>query len=315
MAALPLISHGQLPQYSNPVSGASLPDPTVIDGGDGFFYLYATEDMKNVPIFRSRDLVSWEHAGTAFTPEGHPHLPIGGGNVWAPDINRIGERYVLYYSLSKWGEEHNNGIGAAVADSPAGPFTDLGLMFTSDEIGVRNSIDQFYIEEGGKKYLFWGSFRGLYAVELSPDGLSVKEGAKKVKIAGSAYEAVYIHKKEGRYYLFASVGSCCQGVNSTYRVVAGRSDSLFGPYLDRAGGQMLDNCHETVLIGNDRFKGPGHNAEIVTDNAGTDWMLYHAVDTANPKGRKLMLDRVDWIEGWPTIGGGTPSETAVTPQF
>ena len=46
--------------YKNPVVDYSLPDPTVIKGDDGYFYLYATEDIRNLPIHRSKDLVNWE---------------------------------------------------------------------------------------------------------------------------------------------------------------------------------------------------------------------------------------------------------------
>lgn len=45
--------------YTNPVIGRSMPDPTVIRAGDGYFYLYATEDIRNTPIYRSTDLVNW----------------------------------------------------------------------------------------------------------------------------------------------------------------------------------------------------------------------------------------------------------------
>ena len=79
--------------------------------------------------------------------------------------------------MSVWGGELTCGIGCATADKPEGPFTDHGKMFRSNEINVQNSIDPFYIDDGGKKYLFWGSFRGIYAIELSDDGLSLKDGA------------------------------------------------------------------------------------------------------------------------------------------
>lgn len=304
------------PGFTNPVSSVSLPDPSVIWGNDGFFYLYATQDIGLVPIMRSRDLITWEHIGNAFTQESRPRFIDGGGSIWAPDINRIGNHWVLYYSLSKWGEIHKNGIGIAVADSPTGPFRDLGPLFISDEIGVTNSIDQFYIEDEGRKYLFWGSFHGLYGVELAHDGLSVKRNATKLKVAGNAYEAIYIHRKGDYYYLFASVDACCEGVKSTYKLVVGRSTSLFGPYLDKQGRRMLDNHHELVLRSNDHFKGPGHNAEFLTDREGTDWILYHAVNVRDPQGRKLMLDRVEWINGWPVINDGTPSlEISQKPRF
>ena len=46
--------------YRNPVIDYSLPDPTIIEGGDGYYYLYATEDIRNLPIHRSKDLINWE---------------------------------------------------------------------------------------------------------------------------------------------------------------------------------------------------------------------------------------------------------------
>lgn len=300
--------------YKNPVVDYSLPDPTVIKGDDGYFYLYATEDIRNLPIHRSKDLVNWEFLGTAFTDESRPDFEPNGG-IWAPDINKIGDKYVLYYSMSVWGGEWTCGIGCAVSDRPEGPFKDCGMMFRSNGIKVQNSIDPFYIEDNGHKYLFWGSFRGIYAIELSEDGLSLKSGSSPVQIAGTAYEGTYIHKRGGYYYMFASIGSCCEGLKSTYTTVVGRSTSLFGPYLDKKGQSMMDNHHEILIHKNDSFVGTGHNSEIVSDNAGTDWLFYHAVSVANPDGRVLMLDKIDWIDGWPSVEGCSPSVKSEKPRF
>lgn len=300
--------------YQNPVVAKSLPDPSIIKAEDGFFYLYATEDIRNTPIHKSKDLVNWEYVGTAFTNETRPDFEPKGG-LWAPDINYIDGKYVLYYSMSVWGGEWTCGIGVATSDSPEGPFTDSGKLFRSNEIGVQNSIDPFYIEEDGKHYLFWGSFRGIYAIELTGDGLELKPGAEKWQIAGTAYEGVYIHKKDNWYYLFASIGSCCEGVNSTYTTVVGRSDNLFGPYKNIAGQSMMDNHHEVLIHGNERFVGTGHNSEIVQDDAGNDWIFYHAVDKNNPKGRVLMMDEVQWQSGWPFVEGSTPAKEWKRPVF
>ena len=301
-------------KYSNPVIDYSLPDPSIIKGEDGYFYLYATEDIRNLPIHRSKDLVNWEFLGTAFTDENRPDFEPNGG-IWAPDINKIGDKYVLYYSMSVWGGEWTCGIGCAVSDRPEGPFKDCGMMFRSNGIKVLNSIDPFYIEDNGHKYLFWGSFRGIYAIELSEDGLSLKSGSSPVQIAGTAYEGTYIHKRGGYYYMFASIGSCCEGLKSTYTTVVGRSTSLFGPYLDKKGQSMMDNHHEILIHKNDSFVGTGHNSEIVSDNAGTDWLFYHAVSVANPDGRVLMLDKIDWIDGWPSVEGNSPSVKSEKPRF
>ena len=299
--------------YHNPVINYSLPDPSVIKGEDGYFYLYATENIRNLPIHRSKDLVEWEYVGTAFTNDTRPDFEPKGG-LWAPDINKIGDKYVLYYSMSVWGGEWTCGIGCATADKPEGPFKDHGKMFRSNEINVQNSIDPFYMEDGGKKYLFWGSFRGIYGIELSDDGLSIKKGAKLRQVAGTAYEGTYIHKKDGYYYFFASIGTCCEGLKSTYTTVVGRSKKLFGPYVDKSGKKMLDNHHEVLIHKNDAFVGTGHNSEIVTDKAGNDWMFYHAVSTKNPGGRVLMMDKVNWKDGWPSVAGNSPSIEAERPE-
>lgn len=301
-------------RYNNPVVPYSLPDPTVIRATDGFFYLYATENIRNTPIHKSADLVNWKLAGTAFSDSTRPSFEPKGG-IWAPDINIISGRYVMYYSMSVWGGEMTCGIGAAVSDNPEGPFTDKGKLFRSNEIGVQNSIDPFYIEEAGKKYLFWGSFHGIYSIELSNDGLSVKKGADKLLVAGTAYEGTYILKKNGWYYLFASIGSCCEGIKSTYKTVVGRSENLFGPYLNKEGQSMSENKHEILIRGNDRFVGTGHNSEIVTDKDGKTWILYHAVDINNPKGRVLMLDEVIWTDNWPSVKDNTPSLSYPVPSF
>lgn len=313
---LPSLWTGGQPEktYRNPVVNYSLPDPTVIRADDGYFYLYATEDIRHLPIHKSKNLVDWELVGTAFTRDTRPVFEPKGG-LWAPDINKIGDKYVLYYSMSVWGGEWSCGIGVAVADRPEGPFTDRGKLFRSNEIGVQNSIDPYYMEEKGRKYLFWGSFRGIYGIELSADGLSVKPGAVKVQVAGTAYEGTYIHKRKGYYYLFASTGTCCEGLKSTYQTVVGRSKHLLGPYLNKQGESMMNNRHEPLIGKNDSFVGNGHNSEIVTDEAGNDWMLYHGVSVANPQGRVLLLDKVEWKSGWPSVKGGSPSMKAEKPVF
>ena len=84
--------------------------------------------------------------------------------------------------MSVWGGEWTCGIGAAVSDKPEGPFIDKGPLFRSKTIQVQNSIDQFFMEDNGKKYLFWGSFRGIYGIELSGDGLSVGTEPKRNRL-------------------------------------------------------------------------------------------------------------------------------------
>ena len=181
--------------YNNPVIKRDFPDPTVIRHTDGYYYAYSTGNL--VPVYRSPNLVAWTSVGNAFTSATRPQFVEGAG-IWAPDINKIGDKYVMYYSMSTWGGEWACGIGVAVADSPYTTFKDAKKLFISSEIGVQNSIDPFYMEdEDGTKYLFWGSFRGIYGIELTDDGLSLKPGAEKFQIAGTLTEGTYIHKRGG----------------------------------------------------------------------------------------------------------------------
>lgn len=292
----------------------SLPDPDVIRADDGYFYLYATEHdrsdarMRNVPIMRSSDLMTWTRVGAMFTDQNHPQITNGNAGIWAPSINRIGDKYVCYYSQP--GDNYKHAIGVAVADSPTGPFVDYGKLIDSDEQGVDISIDAYLYQEDGRNYLFWGSFRNISVLELTEDGLAIKnkETQKRREVAGGQYEATVVVKRDGWYYLIVSTGDYSRG--GTYRLVVGRSQSLFGPYVDKDGNDMMQVNDELVLQGNDTFSSPGHCSRLITDDNGQDWILYHAY-TEDLNYRTLMLDRINWVDGWPVSPGQQPTSASV----
>jgi arabinan endo-1,5-alpha-L-arabinosidase len=296
--------------YTNPVVTPVAADPSVIRAEDGTYYLYATQDNwgdrdRYIPIFTSRDLVKWEYIKDAFTWP--PAWKEGGGFLWAPDISLHEGTYYLYYAASLWGDP-NPCIGLATAPHPVGPWTDLGRpVFCSLDIGVRNSIDPAIWEEDGTRILFWGSFHGIYAVELSEDGTETV--GEPTRIADTRFEAPYIHKRDGYYYLFLSAGSCCQGEWSTYSVYVGRSENLLGPYLDSQGRDLNAGGGDLILDFNRVWVGPGHNT-MVTDDAGQDWAIYHAIPRDNPRlpntvnRRPGLIDPVEWVDGWPVINNG-----------
>ena len=309
--------------YTNPViTFSSAADPTVIRTEDGF-YLYATQTDKYwVPIYFSKDLVNWEFKRTAFRNATKPQIP-GGGAFWAPEIRHINGKYVLYFSWAKWGDGDASYTAVATSDSPLGDFVNSKELLTKEDFGS-NCIDQFYYEEDNKKYMFVGSFNGIYVTELTDDGLSVKRNENgtptlKKQVCGKAFEGTNIYKKNGYYYLFASINNCCDGERSRYKVVVGCSQDLLGPYLDKSGKDMINNAWELVLEGDgQKFFGPGHNSIIVQDDAGTDWMIYHSYVKENGEvgGRLGMLDRVLWTEdGWPYIKNCVPSTSDFLPVF
>ena len=219
--------------YANPcypvVNGVEqetyMADPFVIrDDSDGMYYLYCTQTdvfendsaefrrFKRGPIYSSMNGVDWKYIGNVFENY-EPNWGTNGAGVWAPTVCKVGEYYNFYYSLSTGGDS-NPGIGVARSKTPYGPFEHYGKLFTSQEIGVTNSIDPFVFYDNDKLYMAWGSYGGLITIiELEADGLSLKGGLQnqynnKVAIAGyeinesNNYEGTIIIKKDGKYYLF-----------------------------------------------------------------------------------------------------------------
>lgn len=310
---------GKKPTFANPIVAKSVPDPSIIKAKDGYFYMYGTEDTRNMPIYRSQNLVDWKFIGTAFTDATRPKTVrpyVKNAMMWAPDINYINGKYVLYYSIGVWGGHWESGVGVATASSPEGPFTDHGKLIDSRELDVENSIDQFFIQDKGKNYLVWGSFHGIYIIQLTDDGLSIMPGAKKQLICGRQSEGSYIYKHKGYYYYFGSAGTCCEGAKSTYHVMYGRSKSLFGPYLTKNGERLIDGKYDTLIKSNDFVAGPGHNAEFAVDDKKKTWIIYHGYlrDEAK-KGRCVFMSEVKWKGGWPYVDGGVPAREAEAPYF
>lgn len=308
--------------YQNPIFEPDLADPTVIRAADGWFYAYGTQntwpDGVNhlVPIVKSKNLIQWQFVGNAFNSR--PSWKSAGG-IWAPDVTYTLGKYYMFYSVSTWGDA-NPGIGLAIADSPAGPFVDQGKLFDSQSIGVSNSIDPFLFQttvaDTLQNYLFWGSFFGIYGIQLSSD-LKSTVGAK-FKIAGNAFEAPYIFEKDGKFYFFGSLGTCCDGVNSQYHVNMAVATSPKGPFRDKAGNSILGDgqAGSQFLVGNKNigWVGPGHNSKIVTDDAGNHYFIYHAINVDKPNlpngatRRPILMDKINWVSGWPYIISNIPGK-------
>ena len=87
-----------------------------------------------------------------------------------------------------------------------------------------------------------------------------------------------------------------------------------GPFLDRNGVDLAafapGGTFAMAANGN-RWIGPGGNV-LFTDDAGQDYMLYHAVDQQTPyfdgypgfTRRPALIDPIDWVEDWPVVRGG-----------
>ncbi len=284
-----------------PLTGdVNVHDPSIIQEGDDW-YVFSTGP--GLQVLRSTDGGgNWRRAPQIFLSAPawwKTYVPNHANNdVWAPDVHVFGGRVWLYYSISTFGSR-TSAIGLASATSVgAGSWRDDGLVVRTTDANDYNAIDpNLVLDAAGDPWLSFGSFwSGLKLTRV--DRASMKPVGPLYAIARRAagIEAPVITYRDNRYYLFASIDRCCNGVNSTYKIVYGRSGSITGPYVDKAGLSMLDGGGTVLDAGSDRWRGPGgqdvHEGRVVARHA------YDASDGGRPK---LLINDLRWdAAGWPT---------------
>ena len=119
----------------------------------------------------------------------------------------------------------------------------------------------------------------------------------------SAIEGPFLFHKNGYYYLFVSWDRCCRGVNSTYKILVGRSKKITGPYMDRKDDRMDWGGGELVVKGvptSKRWAALGHNSTYTFD--GVDYLAFHAYDKTDNGRSKLVIKKIVWdADGWPSV--------------
>lgn len=287
-----------------PVTGATfIHDPTVVKTPSGTYLAAYTGD--NVQLKTSSDRTAWKDAGPAF-PNGAPWTTTytgGEKNLWAPDLSYHDGKYFLYYSASSFGSSRSAIFLATSTTGASGSWTNQGLVIESTANSGYNAIDpNLIIDKDGKWWLSFGSFwSGLKIVQLSAQ-TGKPANSNLVSIAarpnnGGAVEAPYIVYRNGYYYLWASFDSCCKGVDSTYRIMVGRSTSVTGPYVDRAGTSMMNGGGTQMLASHGDVHGPGHNA-VFADGDG-DVLVYHYYNKNGDA--RLGINLIKYESGWPVL--------------
>ncbi len=293
-------------RYVNPVIGGDCPDPGVLRVGADYYLTCTSGNAPEAfPIRRSRDLVRWERVGAVFPAGRRPSW--ASGDFWAPEIHRVGARYVAYFTARRSGGQLC--IGAASADSPTGPFTDLGRPLLYDaSMGLIDAT--MYQHADGARYLYWkedgnavGRATPIHGQRLSPDGLSVTGPAptlitNDLPWEGGLVEAPWVVSEGASVYLFYSANAFYDG---RYAVGVARASSPLGPFVKRGA---------PIVATGGSFVGPGHGS-VVDAPSGGQALVYHAwregfVNTAG-EGREVLVDRVTWSGGWPALAGA-PSD-------
>ncbi len=230
-------------------------DPSTVVLHDGKFYSYGTGN--GLPISVSDDGWTWRRAGTLMQalPGGRPGPEViarGGGNTWAPDVIRSGDKYFVYYSAP--GTQPKSAIGLLVGrtldpNSPDYKWEDGGPVVWSDGVEDSNAIDPgvFRDPTNGSLWLTYGSYFGyIRLVQLDPKtGKRLRPDTRPVNIAINSEASIMIYR-DGWYYLLVTHGSCCAGANSSYNIRMGRAKKVTGPFLDNMGIDMLQRRREVV---------------------------------------------------------------------
>ena len=292
---LPLIAEAQ--------TGAPyIHDPSTLAECDGKYYTFGTGGGGLI----SDDGWSW-HSGA--------ERPGGGA---APDVLKIGDRYLIIYGATGGGlgGGHNGRIltmwnKTLDPKSPDFRFTTAVEVCASDGMEDQDAIDPGMLLDPttGRLWVSYGTYFGtIRLIELDPQTGYRKAGNKEKDIAIDC-EATDLIYRDGWYYLLGTHGTCCDGVNSTYNIVVGRSRSVEGPYVDNVGRDMLHGGGRMVIAAGERVCGPGHFGRTVLDD-GVEVMSCHFEADFDRSGRSVLGIRpLLWKNGWPVAGeafrGGT----------
>ncbi len=270
-------------------------DPSTIMECDGKYYTFGTGGGGLI----SEDGWTWNGGGVR---------PGGGA---APDAIKIGDRYLIAYSAT------GGGLGGGHAgrvltmwnktldpNSPDFAYTEPIEVAHSLDDEDCDAIDAGLLLDPttGRLWLTYGTYFGfIRIVELDPKTGKRVEGNEPVNIAIDC-EATDLMYRNGWYYLLGTHGTCCDGPNSTYNIVVGRSRNVTGPYLDNMGRDMLKGGGKMVIAAGDRKTGPGHFGRYIEDD-GVEKMSFHYEADFDQGGRSVLAIRpLLWKNDWPVAG-------------
>ena len=270
-------------------------DPSTIAECDGKYYTFGTGGGGLI----SEDGWSW-HSGA--------ERPGGGA---APDVLKIGDRYLVIYGATGGGlgGGHNGRIltmwnKTLDPKSPDFKYTDAIEVCSSDGMEDQDAIDPGMLLDPvtGRLWVSYGTYFGtIRLIELDPaTGERVKGNVEKdIAIDCEATDLIY---RNGWYYLLGTHGTCCDGVNSTYNIVVGRSRSVEGPYKDNVDRDMFHGGGRMVIAAGDRVCGPGHFGRTIIDD-GIEIMSCHYEADFEQGGRSVLGIRpLLWKNDWPVAG-------------
>jgi alpha-N-arabinofuranosidase len=296
--------------YANPILGGFYPDPSITRAGDDYYLVSSTfAYFPGLPVFHSRDLVSWTQIGNAIDrPDQLDFARLGlSRGVFAPAIeHHRGTFYILNTCVDCGGNF------LITATDPAGPWSDP-VWLPDLEGGIDPSL--FFDEDGRAWILNNGPpegtalYEGHRAIWIQEFDAAARRtiGPRHVLVNGGVdisqrpiwIEGPHIVRTNGFYYLIAAEGGTAEG----HSQVVLRSRNVTGPYVAHAGNPILTQ-RDLPRERPDPITSAGH-ADFVQLPNGEWWATFLAVrpyagDFYNT-GRETFLMPVRWENGWPRI--------------
>jgi len=316
-------------EYFNPLVAADTPDPGVIFDISLGAYVVATTtiNLTNVdkfPIRVSSDLVNWKEVGYVFPDGSHPIWTNAQSDFWAPEIHYISatQSYAVFFAA-----RDTTGllcVGVAFADDILGPFEDIGTpLIRNSSVGMIDPT-YWYEESTDKQYVIWKEdgngrvppemYTPIWLQELSLNASAlVGERTEILANDPSSWEGILVEgpwlikpPNSSYYFLFYSGNGYA---TPAYALGVARSENLFGPYVKYYGNPIVHS--------NTDWSGPGH-CSVVQDQVDDEsyFLIYHswvAGHVNDPWPRVLMMDSIEWVDGWPTIENSSPSNNGTAP--
>jgi alpha-N-arabinofuranosidase len=299
-------------QYRNPVLAGYYPDPSITRVGDDYYLVNSTfAHFPGIPIFHSKDLVSWTQIGNAI----HRADQLDFGNlglsrgVFAPTIeHHQGTFYILNTCVDCGGNF------LITATDPRGPWSDP-VWLPDLEGGIDPSL---FFDDDGKAYILnngapegtpqYDGHRAIWIQEFDKETQKTI-GPRKLLVNGGVdfskkpiwIEGPHIFKKDGHYYMTAAEGGTAEG----HSQVVLRATNPMGPFIPYEGNPILTQ-RDLPRDRTNPITSAGH-ADMVQTQNGEWWATFLAVrpygDDLYNTGRETFLLPVRWENGWPRITG------------